>query len=388
MQRKRLSLVILLGFIMCFVFTSKQVSAKEMPFSVSTQQSKNQRDKTKSYYDLRVKPGTVEHLEVDIQNKTDQKMTVSILANTAITNNNGIIDYSKTSPKLEKSLSIPFSSLVDDIPDVELGANESKTVKIPVKVPDKPFDGIVLGGLHFFEKNNRDTKEEVTGIQAKNNFSYVIGVRLSENDKQVPVQLNLLSVQASQRNYKNIIAAKLQNPEPRILSHLEIQSEVYMAKGKKEPIYTHQTKDMSMAPYSSFEYEIPLDSERFKAGDYLLHLVAKTNNREFEFQEPFTITKEEASRLNSTMVGGKSKPTHTLLIIGVIVVACILVVLFIVVKNRKTNHPVAKTDREKRMLANKKGQANKSVFSVFKLTKNTKSLKSSRHERLGDKNKK
>nr|WP_149023633.1 DUF916 domain-containing protein [Listeria rocourtiae] len=128
-------------------------------FSVTTVIPDNQIDKSKTYFDLRMKPGQKQDLEVVLKNDTDKEITVETNANTAVTNDNGIVDYSQTNPKLDKSLKIPFSSIATMEDEVVLPANSSKTIKVAVTMPDTAFDGIILGGLQFIEKEDPDAKK-------------------------------------------------------------------------------------------------------------------------------------------------------------------------------------------------------------------------------------
>ncbi len=52
------------------------------------------------FYDLRVRPGNNERLFIRLRNLTNEKQTVIIKTNNAVTNRNGAIDYSKSKTKL------------------------------------------------------------------------------------------------------------------------------------------------------------------------------------------------------------------------------------------------------------------------------------------------
>ncbi|MFE3577386.1 WxL protein host-binding domain-containing protein [Lysinibacillus sp. NPDC059133] len=48
-------------------------------------------------------------------------------------------------------------------------------------------------------------------------------------------------------------------------------------KGRIEVLYQAKKQDVQMAPNSSFDYPIPLDGEKFKTGEYTLHIKAKSS---------------------------------------------------------------------------------------------------------------
>lgn len=338
MKKQQYVVFMLIGLLfMCMNF-GQRVFADDMSFSVTAKPSENQRDKTKTYFDLRVTPGTTENLGVELQNNTDKEVTVLVGANTAVTNSNGVIDYSKEDPELNPTLKYPFGDLVTADKEIVLKGKEKKLVDIPVAIPKDPFDGIILGGLHFSQKESKEDEEQASGVQVKNKFAYVIGVRLSENDEEVPVALNLLGVKAGQRNYRNTVLATLENPEPRILSDMEIESYIYAEKDTNNALYYSKNDKLSMAPNSSFDYGISLNNQAFKPGKYVLKMTVKVAGETFEFEESFEIKSDEAKKLNDDAVelakpddGWKKYLVPVLLVL----LAVIIVLLVLLLKNKR-----------------------------------------------------
>lgn len=72
--------------------------ASEINFNVRAILLENQRSKVISYFDLRVVPGETQTLSVELTNDTED-VTVYASANSAITNDNGIVDYSYNDAK-------------------------------------------------------------------------------------------------------------------------------------------------------------------------------------------------------------------------------------------------------------------------------------------------
>lgn len=73
--------------------------ASEINFNVKAILPENQRSKEISYFDLRVVPGETQTLSVELTNDTEEDVTVYASANSAITNDNGIVDYSYNDAK-------------------------------------------------------------------------------------------------------------------------------------------------------------------------------------------------------------------------------------------------------------------------------------------------
>ena len=341
------------------------VSAEEMGFSVKAIPSEHQRDKKQTYFDLRVKPDTTEELQVEIQNKTDADMTVLVNANTAITNNNGVIDYSQVEPELDQSLVHDFSKMAKIDPEVKLKGKETKIVNIPVDIPKEPFDGIVLGGLHFSKQSDEKPKDEEAGVQVKNEFSYVIGVRLSENDDEITPSLNLIDVKAGQKNYRNTILATIQNDQPHILNKMEVEAFVYNAKDTKEAIYYQKSEGLEMAPNSSFEFGISMYNEPFKSGKYLLKMTVKTKGEIFEFSQEFEVKADEAKKLNEEAVeldrSSENEWLKYLIIVILVLVVIILgLIVYVVIKKKNDKKAKSKNKKNKNKGKSKKKQSSKS----------------------------
>lgn len=84
-----------------FMSFSMRVSAEENPSNVAISAviPDNQIDKNKTYFDLLMTPGEEQELEVVLTNSSDEAITMESSVNSAITNDNGVVDYSQAKPK-------------------------------------------------------------------------------------------------------------------------------------------------------------------------------------------------------------------------------------------------------------------------------------------------
>lgn len=329
---KRIIAIMLMPIL--FLFGVNSTSAAELNFSVTAEIPENQIDKNQTYFDLRMKPKQRQTVNVEMNNGTDKDVTVNISMNTAVTNNNGIIDYSQTEYEKDESLEYEISELVKVDPEVTIPANSKKTLPVEINMPDREFDGILLGGLHFQEKEDEEEEEEET--QIKNKFAYIIGLQVSMTDLEIEPNLELNEVKASQVNYRNKIIANLQNTESVIIKPLSVDAKVYKEKGK-DVLYEAQQEDLRMAPNSNFNYAIDLNNEAFKSGKYRLEMTATDEEEVWEWTEVFEIDAGEASELNESAVELEKDYTIWLMVAGIILVLILILILVYLNRRQKRN---------------------------------------------------
>lgn len=265
---RKLAYIVIL--IISFFSLGMSVVAEKLNFPVSPITSNSQRHDIKSYFDLRVKPGNKEILQIELENHSDKDMIILANANAVVTNDNITADYSQHDPEINHTLKYSFSDMAQVKPEIPLKAREKRVIDIPVDVPSEPFNDIILGGLEFQQKPTEDMDLDTSSLLIENNFAFVIGVRFSENDDKVPVKIDLLNVRARQRNYRNTVLVTFENPEPRILPDVEIESSIYSEKDVEEALYYDKIEHADIAPNSSFDYGISLNNDTYKPGKYVL----------------------------------------------------------------------------------------------------------------------
>ncbi|MCO7181203.1 DUF916 and DUF3324 domain-containing protein [Lactococcus formosensis] len=338
-MKKKTSFLFFLGLILLFS-GFKTVSAAEMKFSVQAVIPENQVDKSQSYFDLRMKAGEAQDLLVDMRNDTSEDVTVEVTPNTAITNQNGIVEYNDTKTERDSSLKTGFKDIATTEKEVTVPAKSTKQLKVHVQMPKEEYSGTILGGIYFSEKDkdtSKETEDEASqGSQIVNKYAYVIGVQLTENDTPVQAELRLNAVQAQQINYRNVITANIQNYEAAILKDLKIEGKVY-EKGGSEVLYSEVKEDLRMAPNSNFDFAISLDNKPFKAGKYTFKGVGKSGDKEWTFEKDFEIKGEESRKYNKEAVSLEKNYTWIYILVGVIILAILLVIIVILLKKLKKN---------------------------------------------------
>ena len=285
-----------------------------------------------SYYELQNQAGKKQKLSLRIFNTSDQAIQIKLEANNATTNNNGITSYLKVDKK-DPSLKVGFSDLVsynDDV--ITISKQDTKDVSVTVNYPDKNFDGVILGGLRVYQVTQEKDKV-AKGVT--NQVAYTVGVVIN-GSKTVKPEMNLVSAQPEQRNYRNYISATLQNAAPTIVKKLEVKATV-LTKENRKKMYEHQSSEMRMAPNSNFNYGISLENQALKNGTYIMTVEGKADGVPFNFEKEFTIDKKVAKKLNENaiFVENDSNIPVWMIVGAVLLVVLLLLILVYVWKLQK-----------------------------------------------------
>lgn len=284
-----------------FVLSLPMIASAEegdVGYSVRAILPENQIENGHSYFNLRVKPNDQQLLETEIFNHEAKPITVHLSVRNSSTNENGLIVYED----MEKHWD-------DDVLQLtEVLQFREETVVVPPKgsikafaelqMPDQPFDGVILGGLHF-EKEADDKRTE--GVSIQNRYAYVIGVVLSQSDKEIPIDLQLKGVRAELVNHRTANVITLENRSPNIVEGLAIDAKIYQSD-KTEPVKEKMKEQISMAPYTTIDFVIDWDNQKLEPGSYTAVVEAKVETSRWNWEESFTIEENEAATINKEAV--------------------------------------------------------------------------------------
>lgn len=138
-------------FALFYLSTNIFADSNKVSFDAQAILPDNQQSEA-SYYDLKVTPGATQDLSLKLKNTTAKQIKVVVEANNACTNKNGAIDYSNHEAKL---LGKPvFQDLISKSQTITLKPSEERDVTFQLKIPEKGFEGTILGGFYCYE----DTK--------------------------------------------------------------------------------------------------------------------------------------------------------------------------------------------------------------------------------------
>lgn len=326
--------VFLLVFALAGVLPSAvEADEEDIGFSVQANLPENQLESNQTYFDLRVEPEQKQTLQVGVYNHEDEELTIDTEVYNASTNSNGLIVYEEQE-EIDSSLEVPLTDLVTlEQTQVTIPPGESKTVDAELKMPDDEQDGIILGGIYFHKNAEEDSSE---GVNIQNEYSYVVGVQLSENDNDVAPELDLTSVEPNLVNHRPVVKANIQNSQPAIVSDLSMQAEVYK-KGEDEVLQEQKADEMKMAPNSNMDFNIDWDNKTLEPGDYTLKMTATDTDNDWAWEQDFTVEKEEAKQLEEESVDENEASSNLWLIVGISILALIVVVLLLYIWRLKSN---------------------------------------------------
>ena len=318
---------------------TKTAKAESVGYSVSTMTPKNQDDKHVTYFALRVKPSQQQKLTIVIHNSSKSTKQFQVGVNQAMTNTNGVVDYSQANPKLDSSLKVGIKDIFtkDSTQKVTVKGQSDKKVSVTYKMPAKKIDGMILGGIYVKELKNDQAKSKKNGVTISNAFAYVVGVRLRESGIDVAPDMRLHTVRAGQINGLNQIQANLQNPRPGLMKALKIVSKV-TKQGSNKAVLTQTKENMAMAPNTNFNYSIPWGDKQLSAGDYTLTLDAYAKGGyHWQFTKNFTISQKDINSLKNRINTPQKNYFWWFVAGGIIIVLLLAIIIYLLMRNRKKN---------------------------------------------------
>ncbi|MBE9911772.1 DUF916 and DUF3324 domain-containing protein [Enterococcus mundtii] len=325
---------------LAFLFSPILVSAEEnLSFYVTPEFPESQVEGSGRYFDLNSEPRSTEELTLKIQNANDQAKTIEITAHTAFTNVQGVVEYGKDAEKADPTLPYSLADLIEPPVPIELAGNETKTVKVMLNMPKEAFSGFLAGGLRIAEVKEKPQETETSGegVAIKNEFAYVVGVVVSNDRSAVKPDLDLLDVFADQLNYRNVISANLQNFTPTFVNHLEVEATV-QKEGENDILYRAKQEQMQMAPNSNFNFPISLEGDRFRSGDYVLKMTARSGEEEWQWERKFTIEADTARALNQQDVTIDTSINWWLVTAVILILFLLLIIVWLLNKKQRAKN--------------------------------------------------
>lgn len=334
-----LSIVVGLFF---FFQTVPGYAAKENPigatgFTYSITFPENQVDKDLGYYKLKMAPGQHQQLAIALSNPSTEKVTIDVKLNGAKTNQNGVIEYGESTIKNDQSLKFDFTDLVKGPKSVELAPGETKNLELTVDMPETDYDGLIAGGIQLMRAGQNDATKNNGGSKIINQYAYVIGMVLQENETQVNPDLSLNSVKAGQNNYRNAIFVNFSNVMATYLDNMTIEVQI-TGKGKETVLYERKQTAMRMAPNSFIDFPVSMNGEQMAPGDYDADILVTSGEKQWAWKKAFKITAEDANKFNERDVGliqEKGLDWKLILLLVLVFLMCVLLLFFILRFRRK-----------------------------------------------------
>lgn len=329
---------VLLGMAVILLMScgTKVLFASELNFAVIPQKPTNQIDSKKGYFDLKVTPNQTQELSVLLKNNTNKAVVIKPKIAATTTNNGGVVEYGPSTKKNDATLKHDITDIVTTESKITIKADSAYELKLKVNVPKEAFEGKITGGLTLEEEiNKKEQKDSGSGMSINNRYAYVVGLQLREDLATVKPELTLNKVAPAQRNYRNIIAANIQNTQPTYVNQLKVNAEI-TKKDSDKVLYKSTKERMQMAPNSNFDYPVELgEGKPLKPGKYTLNMTATSYKNEWHWTKDFTITGEVAKELNKKDVTIEKSYLMYYIIGGVLLLLILIVILMLILKKRK-----------------------------------------------------
>ncbi|RYL94084.1 DUF916 and DUF3324 domain-containing protein [Sporolactobacillus sp. THM19-2] len=334
-----------LSVLACFAIglvTGNMAHAAPTHFSVTAIIPNNQIDKRQTYFDLRMVPKQTQTIQVRIDNISDQKITVIPSIINATTTLYGDINYTDKHAKMDESMKFPLTSIVKQVRPVTLNGRESRLLPLKLVMPEEKQNGVILGSIHFIEKNNSTVEtQKHPAVLVQNQYAYVIGLKLTEGTAVQP-DLHFNSIKKQTLNNQKIVSVNIQNSRPVIVHDLSVKTRL-MKAGSEKILQSSIRKNMRMAPNSNFDLPIIRNLASLHPGKYVVHLSAEANGQSWKADRTFVIKGDEAAPPHRLSPGA---PFYKWLG-GAVFIVCIAVIFYLLGKRQR------KSKREKKGRTNK-----------------------------------
>ena len=153
-----------------------------------------------------------------------------------------------------------------------------------------------------FVRQSEKKEQNKNGLSPE--YARVIALMLTEDESTFNkgAELHLIKkVRLDLSDGRKVIAATIQNDQPKVAQELTIKGNV-VKKGDKKVIAKREMKNFSVAPNSNFDFEILLGLDRFSAGTYIFTGEAKGAEKTWKWKKEFTVGNKQANKVNEETV--------------------------------------------------------------------------------------
>lgn len=262
----------------------------------------NQREEINTYYDLVVEPDRTQEVQLAIVNNTEEFKQFSVTVENCFTNDDISIGYGNLK-KYDPTLTVKLTDLVTVPATAKLEPHQTKLLTFTIKTPEKPFKGIVLGGIRVTQDSEEHDASGVTNL-----FSYVLPIEMRMNEVPVKQKLVFKEILVKKNEHATELRASLQNPQPAILSDLTVTTKVFEEKEQK-PLVEKTVKNRQVAPNTSFYPKIDLAGKILRPGTYRVEVSVSGKQLSETWEQTITLKKDEIKELTKGFQV-KDKPTE------------------------------------------------------------------------------
>ncbi|AMP19854.1 hypothetical protein AZF37_00475 [endosymbiont 'TC1' of Trimyema compressum] len=310
-----------------FIFGACQILADDEYMTMEANLPSNQIHTNETFFDLSIQPEMSQVLEVTLVNNKDADVELEGEITNAWTTMNGEIDYSPTKYPLDVSLQNPLSTILElNEKEISLPAKTTKKITANLKIPKDIKKGIILGGIQYREKKNKNDIANKT--QVDNISALIKGVKLNYDIAPEP---NIIINKAGVTRYKRIpvITINVQNTEASIINNMILKTEVKKA-GSSEILQSDESSKIAMAPNSNADLPIYWKKNNIDPGNYVVDVTVKIGDKDWKKQLSFTVDQKTSDDTTNVV----NPPDYSIFLYIIFNIALVILVYFLI-KNRR-----------------------------------------------------
>lgn len=353
LMKNKCGVYVLLVLLFLIAGSSHALAEKkdDVGFYVSPVTPATQLDLSRSFFYVKTEPENEQTIKVQVTNTTKEPKKIVIDIANAMTTEGGTIDYKK--PLLEeKSLVNSVEEIVSTKDkEIELKANETKTVEFSIKPPKDHYEGIKMGTISFKNKSG----EEANGMVSVYN-AYKLDVILSENgdDFKNGSKLELINVTPTLNKGRKVVQTEIQNSESKIIRNLEFKT-FLMNMDTGKTLKKIHTTDYALAPNSMMPFIFDMGLSNLKAGNYKVVMDISNVDNQWNLEKEFKITEDQAKKINDDSPFRINTPTWLKIVTVILGVVAMSNIYLLINRHKKWR----KESKHRRNRKNKKRRGKK-----------------------------
>lgn len=321
----------------------KANGSPKLNFSYYAVQPSTQLDYDRDFFYVQTKPGEKQVLEIELTNTSDEEISVTAIVTDAISTETGQIGYGVPLIK-DDTLVNPISEIVTpEEKTVVLKGYEKKMITLNLTPPTEHYEGVKIGAVTL----TTEGEQKIDGM-VKVESGYRIAIVTSENgdDFNSGSSLDLIDVKPTLVDGRKVVQASIQNPEPQSVEAVEIESEL-INKKTKEVVKKSKVSGYSFAPNSTLPFIFDWGLSNLEAGEYSVTMKAKNHEHEWDMQRDFSISANEAKKINDESPFRIVTPLWTKVAAVVLGVITIAIGVILASRNKKWQQEIVKSKKRR-----------------------------------------
>ncbi|MFC6171137.1 WxL protein host-binding domain-containing protein [Loigolactobacillus jiayinensis] len=206
----------------------------------------------------------------------------------------------------------------------QLAAKESRTVTVTVHVAKTGFNGLLIGGLHFYMASNSSAAVDIP-------------VWLTETNKSVTPKLALAGVDARTYSGQPYLIVNLENRRGALLKNVTVDLKIkhygFLGIGSTTSSFVQTYKNF--APYSQLPLTWGHAGNPVKSGRYQITGTITSQGKQWYIKQRAVLDRSAAKAANDKATNLTQDYTWLLLVVVGLLVVLNAVIVVVIVRRRK-----------------------------------------------------